>query len=233
MFSAALVAVRFGRSLPAWAMFLAGACNVSLVKDVRAHDIQTWENEYLVESWQVEDGVPRHSVRSLLQARDGYMWVGTYHGLGRFDGNRFIAFNTATTTNLASDAVAALFEDRAGVLWIGTTGGGLVRYAGGRLQSVKLGTESPSELVEQMAEDKDGALWIVTSRALFKREGREFKQQLLQPEILTPATYLMAIAPGRDGALWLGTSAGLCRVQNGTVARLGSSHQSFDLDAGD
>ena len=66
----------------AWAMFLAGACSVSLVKDVRAHDIQTSENEYLVESWRVEDGVPRHSVRSLLQARDGYMWVGTYQASG-------------------------------------------------------------------------------------------------------------------------------------------------------
>src|SRR5262249_51158490 len=100
------------------------------------------QEEFLSESWQVEDGVPRHSVRSLCQTRDGYLWVGTYHGLGRFDGTRFTTFNTANTTNLASDAVATLFEDREGILWIGTTGGGLVCFAEGRLKPVKLASDA-------------------------------------------------------------------------------------------
>jgi hypothetical protein len=108
-----------------------------------ADDFSNRQSEFLLESWQVEDGVPRHSVRSLFQTRDGYLWVGTYHGLGRFDGTRFTTFNTANTTNLTSDAVATLFQDREGRLWIGTTGGGLVRYACGRLHPVKLAPMIP------------------------------------------------------------------------------------------
>src|SRR5678815_5803735 len=77
----------------------------------RSAEVVDRRSEYLLDSWQVEDGVPRHSVRSLCQTRDGYLWVGTYHGLGRFDGTRFTTFNTANTTNLLSDAVATLYED--------------------------------------------------------------------------------------------------------------------------
>jgi len=200
---------------------LVAGFGLGLSNDGGAHEIQRRQGDYLVESWQVEDGVPRHSVRSLLQTRTEYLWVGTYHGLGRFDGNRFVTFNTATTTNLISDAVAALFEDSAGTLWIGTTGGGLVRWVGGQLQSVKLGTDPPSELVEQIVEDKDGSLWTVTSQALFKRKGGEFKRQALPAEIITPGTYLMALAPCDDGGLWLGTSAGLFRVRDDKVSPLG------------
>src|SRR5262245_14242864 len=131
------------------------------------------QSNFLLQSWQVEDGLPRHSVRSLLQTRDGYLWVGTYHGLGRFDGTRFTVFNTANTPNLISDAVATIYQDREGILWIGTTGGGLVRYENGWFQPVKLASDDYSELVEQIEEDKDGVLWVVSSRAVFKgKEGR-------------------------------------------------------------
>jgi ligand-binding sensor domain-containing protein len=186
-----------------------------------ADDSSNRQSEFLLESWQVEGGVPRHSVRSLLQTRDGYLWVGTYHGLGRFDGKRFTTFNTANTTNLPSDAVATLFQDREGTLWIGTTGGGLVRYAGGHLQPVKLASDDLSELVEQIDEDNHGTLWVVTSHALFKRQDGSFVNHPLAPGVISPRTYLMAIALAKDGALWLGTSAGLCWARDGAAGAVG------------
>src|SRR4051794_32468195 len=42
---------------------------------VKVSDART---QYLIRSWQVEDGMPRHSVRSLFQTRSGYLWLGTY-----------------------------------------------------------------------------------------------------------------------------------------------------------
>jgi ligand-binding sensor domain-containing protein len=141
--------------------------------------------------------------------------------LGRFDGTRFTTFNTANTTNLTSDAVATVYEDREGMLWIGTTGGGLVHYANGRLQAVKLRADTRSELVEQILEDKNGILWALTSHALFKRKDGSFSQHPLASGVISSRTYLMAIAPARDGTLWLGTSAGLCWVRDGAVGAVG------------
>src|SRR5262245_54785822 len=65
--------------------------------------------------------------RALLQTRDGYLWVGTYKGLNRFDGVRQLTFDVVNTPALSSDAVGVLYEDRSGDLWVGTDDGGVIR----------------------------------------------------------------------------------------------------------
>ena len=47
---------------------------------------------YFTRTWQVEDGLPQNKVTAVVQTRDGYLWVGTYNGLARFDGVRFTVF---------------------------------------------------------------------------------------------------------------------------------------------
>lgn len=49
------------------------------------------------ESWSTAQGLPQSSVRALVQARDGYLWLATFGGLARFDGTRFVVFDTANT----------------------------------------------------------------------------------------------------------------------------------------
>src|SRR5436305_15033128 len=73
--------------------------------------------------------------RAILQTGDGYLWIGTYKGLGRFDGVRQVSFDTGNTPALSSDAVAVLFEDRAGDLWIGTDDGGVIRHRQGTFRA--------------------------------------------------------------------------------------------------
>jgi len=41
---------------------------------------------YVVDVWGTADRLPDDTVISLIQAHDGYLWVGTLHGLARFDG---------------------------------------------------------------------------------------------------------------------------------------------------
>ncbi|HNQ91152.1 MAG TPA: two-component regulator propeller domain-containing protein [Verrucomicrobiota bacterium] len=78
--------------------------------------------------YTAEQGLPQNSIRSLLQTRDGYLWVGTLGGLARFDGLRFTVFGMSNTPEMLHDAINALAEDRQdGSLWI-NTGKGLLRY---------------------------------------------------------------------------------------------------------
>ena len=78
---------------------------------------------YLRDSWTTEKGLPQNSVTSLLQSRDGYLWVGTFGGLARFDGLKFTVFDTGNSPGLQSNRIISLFEDRAGIIWIGTEQG--------------------------------------------------------------------------------------------------------------
>src|ERR1035441_5278409 len=49
--------------------------------------------EFVVRGWQAEDGLPESTISAVCQTRDGYMWLGTYGGLVRFDGVQFTLFN--------------------------------------------------------------------------------------------------------------------------------------------
>ena len=40
---------------------------------------------YFTRTWQVEQGLPQNKVTAVVQTHDGYLWVGTYNGLARFD----------------------------------------------------------------------------------------------------------------------------------------------------
>jgi ligand-binding sensor domain-containing protein len=69
--------------------------------------------------WLRENGLPQNTVTSVLQTHDGYLWIGTYNGLARFDGVRFVCYDRGNTPDLADSRVTSLFEDKEGTLWIG------------------------------------------------------------------------------------------------------------------
>ena len=49
--------------------------------------------DYLVDDWDTENNLPSSTVTSIAQTPDGYLWIGTYNGLARFDGARFVTFD--------------------------------------------------------------------------------------------------------------------------------------------
>ena len=87
--------------------------------------------DYLLEVWNSENGLPDSSVTAVAQTPDGYLWVGTYNGLVRFDGVRFVTFDPANTPALSHARVRRLSVDNRGVLWISSYDGALTRFQNG------------------------------------------------------------------------------------------------------
>ncbi len=87
--------------------------------------------DYLVDSWDMENNLPSSTVTSMAQTPDGYLWVGTYNGLARFDGARFVTFDSVNTPELSQTRVQGLFLDANGTMWINTFRGGLTSYRAG------------------------------------------------------------------------------------------------------
>src|SRR5260370_15708019 len=44
---------------------------------------QTDPQAYRIDVWRVDEGLPQSSVTSIVQTRDGYLWLGTFNGLVR------------------------------------------------------------------------------------------------------------------------------------------------------
>src|SRR6185437_9023764 len=83
---------------------------------------------YFARSWRTDNGLPDNAVAAVTQTRDGYLWLGTYGGLVRFDGSQFTVFNSANEPGLQSDRITAVYEDAKNDLWIGHERGDLTRY---------------------------------------------------------------------------------------------------------
>ncbi len=104
-------------------------------------------------------------VKSILQTRDGVLWVGTVSGLERLNPDGTGRFNRMPEV---SGTVRVLREDRDGVLWIGTIGEGIFFYRVGRFTRLRAPGYLPSDTVLSLLEDHEGNLWVGTQTGLMR-----------------------------------------------------------------
>jgi PAS domain S-box-containing protein len=83
-------------------------------------------NDYLVDSWETEQGLPENSATSIVQDPQGYLWFGTFDGLVRFDGTKFKVYSPANTPSLPSAGIVNLHQDASDRLWVSTLRGVVV-----------------------------------------------------------------------------------------------------------
>ena len=91
--------------------------------------------DYLIDVWDTEHNLPSSTVTAITQTPDGYLWIGTYNGLARFDGMRFVTFDPVNTPALTQPRIQGLFLDTNGTLWINTFRGGLTSYRDGTFRN--------------------------------------------------------------------------------------------------
>ena len=109
--------------------------------------------QYRFDSWTTDNGLPQNSVRSIIQTRDGYLWLTTFDGLVRFDGVCFKIFDKSNTKGLSTNRFTSLYEDKDGTLWAGTGDGGLTLYRDGVFTSYTTADGLPTGQVMAFAPD--------------------------------------------------------------------------------
>jgi ligand-binding sensor domain-containing protein len=136
---------------------------------------------FLVRTWQSEDGLPSNAVRGLAQSADGYLWVATAEGLARFDGVRFSGFGAEAQTSLAGREPRRILALGGGDVWVTTARGGLLRWQGGRLQSVwndlETGSRQAVQITRLISDGADGLL-IVRPGEVWRARGTALPERL-------------------------------------------------------
>ena len=155
---------------------------------------------FIVDSWSVEEGLPDNELNAVLQTRDGYLWIGTQHGLVRFDGNQFTTFDEMNTPGLKSDEIVFLYEDLQTNLWIGTQSSGLAVIRNGRIQSFEAETANagPATFARY---DMGGLEFSLENGIALYHDGK----MSFTPNAISPQLYFMAshrLIPSRDGGMW-------------------------------
>lgn len=163
--------------------------------------------------WNKQQGLPDDSVTSILQTRDGYLWVGTQGGLARFDGMKFTVIPPEHAKSNAAVCVTALCEDSTGKLWVGTQDSGLLCYQDGVLTSFAGHEALHSETINSIA-DAGNALWIGTPSGLFRLAGQLTRFTTANG---LPNDFISNVNLARSGTLWITTRGGMCQFTNGRL----------------
>jgi signal transduction histidine kinase/CheY-like chemotaxis protein len=174
---------------------------------------------------QVDDGLPSSHVTGVVQDRAGYLWFGTKDGLARFDGTAFEVYRhePGNAASLPGNGISALHVDRAGRLWVGIDGHGVVRKDPRGTRFVPLSPHLPVDHVRAIASTPDGSTWFGTySQGLFRLTAigawRHYASTDAGPDPL-PSDEVSALAVDARGTLYVGTGRGLVRWTGRRFAR--------------
>ncbi|MCG8461317.1 MAG: ATP-binding protein [Holophagales bacterium] len=163
------------------------------------------------------DGLSQSQVLALMQDQDGYLWLGNYGGLSRYDGRRFA--HIGKEQGLRANTVLALAQHPEGGVVVGTAGGGVCRVSRALGSLAMAGVrcaEDPQLLGRDVLDlwvDSGGTAWAATTSGLFEislESGRVLRGFGTSDGLRSSRCQAVARIGGR---LFAGTDAGLVELR--------------------
>jgi signal transduction histidine kinase/ligand-binding sensor domain-containing protein len=201
----------------AWLM----AAQILLAPSDLHADPRSWTlDRYQHAAWTGKSGAPT-GVGALAQTRDGYLWIGTDHGLYRFDGASFERIEEKLP---AKRSIFSLFGSSDGGLWIGYESGGVSFLKDGHLTNYDVKNGLPEHTpIEGFTEDAHGVIWLHGAGYLYNLAGHRW--QSVGGDSGLKGGYATALFIAPDGSFWVGTVDGL-------FYRAASAKEFVPLDQG-
>ena len=158
----------------------------------------------------LDDRSPQDSlVYALEYDAEGYLWLGYNVGLDRMKDGVFTRYryDINNKQGISSNSIRNLYRDSRNRLWIGSVGGGLMRYVPEKDQFVHFTRQQglPNNTVRSILESEDGDLWIGTSTGIgiIDKEGAFFRGYSVYND-LKDKDFHIGAWKAKDGSLYIG-----------------------------
>ena len=168
--------------------------------------------------WSDTNGLPSNRILDVLQDGTGYIWLASYDGLIRFDGETFTEF-TEAEHGFTGISPRVLCEDAYSTLWIGTNATGLYTYQNKTFKRYAEEDGLPNLSIRAIKFDKDNVLWVGTADGLARLEknGRFIPILDERDKSLGIITFIL---PVKD-RIYVGSNLqGITVIQNDKIVRL-------------
>ena len=177
----------------------------------------------------LEQGLSQSYAVCMAQDKQGFLWIGTYDGLNRYDGSGVVVYRNipGDPRSLPDNSIRSLHVDPDGLLLVGTKNGGLAAYdrATDSFRPYPFVKPYPAgdndKEIRAMARDRDGKLWVGGGAGLARLDtatGEYAMARLSGANEKPDTTRIVAIDATPDGDLFAATSRGVYRMAAGEQA---------------
>lgn len=166
----------------------------------------------------IEEGLPQSSIYTMLQDKDGNMWVGTMSGVSKYNGLSFENFNKKD--GLAENRVTSSCMDKDGNIWLGHWSGGISKYDAvkKKFEEVMPGTIEIKKTINSIFQDRNGVIWIGTDgQGIIRSENGNFKNITSADGLVSDVVY--AFMQDKNGTVWIATSEGIALSKGNSLSK--------------
>ncbi|MBE6996775.1 MAG: hypothetical protein E7427_01210, partial [Ruminococcaceae bacterium] len=177
---------------------------------------------YITDIFNEENGLPTGEANAVVQDAAGYLWIGSYGGLIRFDGSNFVSFSD----RLASSAIRSLYVARDGALYIGTNDAGAYRFVNDAFTHLTAEDEHSFLCVRDFCEDRSGRVFVASTAGVARVEG---EQLLPYSYDALSGEHFLNILVDRDGNTWaMSDSGNVCVFNDSAYVATVATEELFD-----
>ncbi|WP_036611635.1 HD domain-containing phosphohydrolase [Oribacterium sp. P6A1] len=108
------------------------------------------------------NGLPTSEANAITETAEGFIWIGGYSGLIRYDGNTFLRLDSSTGVS----SVTSLYVDKKNRLWIGTNDAGLAMMEHDNLHQWGESDGLNYLRVTSITEGSDGTIYVSAGSGL-------------------------------------------------------------------
>ena len=148
------------------------------------------------------NGLPTSDANSIVQTSDGFIWIGSYSGLIRYDGNEFYRYDS----NTGVSSVVSLFSDSKDRLWIGTNDSGIFMLKNEKFKAYDRAEGLLSSSIRSMEEDNNGNILIATTQGMAYIDANLEMHNIDEPQI--NKEYVCELVKDTDGTIYGVTLSG-------------------------
>ena len=167
-----------------------------------AADPFSGSEDYSAVLYDNKNGLPTSEANTIAQTEEGFLWIGCYSGLIRYDGNTFERIDPATGVG----SVMCLCVDSRDRLWIGTNENGLAMMERGEFRIWGEDDGLGSAKIRAIAEEEDGTICVGTTAGITMIDPDLSLRAVEDPRIAD--AFMADIRPGPDGLLYCLTDDG-------------------------
>lgn len=179
---------------------------------------------YATYLYNATNGLPTSDANCVLASREGYIYIGGYSGVIKYDGTTFERLDSKT--GLTSGK--ALFEDKNGRIFVGTNDNGVVIIDGEDMTHITYKEGLPSSTIRGFTDGDDDIIYVGTTSGIAYFD-KDLNLHNIDDSRINNA-YIIKMTYDRDGITYANTRAGdlICLKGDKVIAFYSEGDMPFE-----